>query len=475
MQAERKEAAKRKARRTRKTIFIIILISSATGGFFVYRKMKYEAQLARYRLMQHREIGFSASNAYAEAVKSLQDLQAEATTLKEQAFADSERVSGSVPEMLATLVAEATTIEPTTTTINTPPTAGTTNQNAAATQPSQPEPAAPETPKAQKTSNTNEKALVAAPKPTGTELPADAPPIHKDVVEVAISYAKIEDLASQVTTQTDAILVASNQLTRAMEDTTALPIAQKLIAITHSATQTVVKVKTELDVLKEHAASCAAKRKEFDDAEAIRIAAEQEVLRLQREREEAARKQREYEDKVANEIAQVDSARATFAEAIKAHDYESVDTDTRTMKRTIETPEGTAYLQVFIERIETLKEMKNIIINVLSKEGFPFGYGTGGSARDILKADERGIYVRGVVAPVKWSQLSVADTIRIVDFVLRTKGVRATDKMTIACGAAIYCDAFGERGRTKGDAYAKRAIELGMRSNLVDALRPDGW
>jgi len=118
------------------------------------------------------------------------------------------------------------------------------------------------------------------------------------------------------------------------------------------------------------------------------------------------------------------------------------------------TEEASQNLNILIERYKKIAELKKLLIDCINSDPFQWGWGTGSSARDVLKADETGVTLRGgdVVA---WSKISFPQLTRFVDHYLSSKKKEKKLLAELALSFALYCYETNETD--KAYDYADRA------------------
>jgi hypothetical protein len=130
----------------------------------------------------------------------------------------------------------------------------------------------------------------------------------------------------------------------------------------------------------------------------------------------------------------------------------------------MKTEEGRRILDLEIERYRELVALKKFIIAQINDKPFQWGWGSGNSARDILKADEAGFELRGGKAA--WPDVDEAQFRKLLlhclpetlDRVLRARHLLA---------AAAYFQVTGNSSLAQ--TYSKQAVQ--WNSNLRDSAR----
>jgi serine/threonine protein kinase len=202
-------------------------------------------------------------------------------------------------------------------------------------------------------------------------------------------------------------------------------------------------------------------RQAFDRAEAERLAAEKKAEEDRRAAEEAERKRQAYIARTASEIQQAKNDQADMRILFDANNFLEAIEQLKQRVGNYETEKGKSAIQLLIGRYEHLARMKSALIAGMQQTRYPWGWGFGNSARDIMTADEKGITAKGLPAPVPWSSVTTPQMLKLVDFYLSSP-LKARSRIDLAFGAAIYCDEFGQQGRDLATRYAERANALGL-------------
>ncbi len=210
------------------------------------------------------------------------------------------------------------------------------------------------------------------------------------------------------------------------------------------------------------------------DAETARVAA-----RLAAEEAEARRNadaQRKASEQAR--LAEMEQGTvASLAEQMIVHmhsrNFQQAVRDLKPQLEAIQTEPGREAMQALIDRYRAAAAMRATLEELITKNPVRWGIGSGDTARDAIKADGRGVYISGQIKPIPWVELKTSDLLKLIDhFVVRTKTTRASQKVRLAVGAALFCDSFGEPGKAKAADYVRRAIILGMREEDITRLLP---
>jgi len=214
----------------------------------------------------------------------------------------------------------------------------------------------------------------------------------------------------------------------------------------------------------------------FEEAEAIRKKEEAEETEKARKKEEEIRKQREYEERKTSEVQQAEIVRESLKLKLGQNKFEEAIADIKAQMAGIETEEGKAAFGNLLDRYEYLLGMKTILTWAINKDPFPWGWGAGHSARDILKVTKKGIVVKGRPKPYSWEEVGIGQMLKMVDHYLKSRKVKARKKAQLAFGGAIYCDEFGSEGaKKKAKLYVNRALDNGFPRRVQQRLIPVVW
>ncbi len=308
--------------------------------------------------------------------------------------------------------------------------------------------------------------------------PVTAPPDHPVVPLARNVLANLMQLA---TLHREAGAISSEAVTLH-----AAALARSLSAEAHADILKLRDVRMQMETMSDSA------RKHFDVAQAahrrileMRSAHEQDIEkrreaeRMEREQqaeaERVARERRELEARTASEIQRADHDRNDVRHHFEKNNFEEGLADLQRRRENYTTEQGRNALQVHIDRYEQLVQMKAALISSMQETPFAWGWGSGSTARDIERADVRGIYVKGSRTPFPWAAVQTPQMLKMVDHYLAQRSVRTRTRIALAFGAAVYCDKFGQAGRDKARQYATRAMDLGLPREIYSRLLESQW
>ena len=157
---------------------------------------------------------------------------------------------------------------------------------------------------------------------------------------------------------------------------------------------------------------------------------------------EQARLKREQEDLLARETAAVEEVKNAVAPLLWQHQYAQAISNVTIALASLKTEEGRSALRIRLDRFRWMQELKDFLIASIRKEPYPWGWGSGASARDVLGVDESGFNLRGGRAT--WAQLDSAQMLRFLRFYLDPKKVNRELRGRMNLAAAVY---FSEAGK----------------------------
>jgi len=218
------------------------------------------------------------------------------------------------------------------------------------------------------------------------------------------------------------------------------------------------------------------KEREAHDA-AVKAQREAELAEQKRLEEEAARERERLalERQAETEKEQAKADKEAMTELFTLHDFDTIVSTLEGKLAEYQTEGGKAAFMVVLDRFKYVAGMRTILIGAINAEPFPWGWGTGTSARDVEKASLKGVSIVGSSAVYPWKAVSVRQMLKFVDHYLASRKLKATDKANLAFGAAIYCDEFGEKGRAKAKVYLNRALDSGFARSEQERLVEIGW
>lgn len=476
--AARKERGRRLHRNIWITLVTIVLLLAVAGGttaWWLHRQEEIAKRKALFALSNARrqssELYTTISNQVGQIVKYAERADSLVTDIHEAV----ERVTGSrlkvaLPALPVAPVADAASTNAVT-------------KTAAATNAAPGKAAEPETPEAARQDDSN-TATADADDATDADTgdadiaPATTVPDHPMVGPAREGLQIINEIV-ELKPQASDILAAAHEFTsavqaggnavRAREDTA------KLRELGTQVADMLELAKKRFGRAKAQHERVMAFRQEFERGEKARIAAEKAAEQARIATEKAERERQALIARTALEIQQAKNDRADMMGWFDANDYGEALEQLKQRAANYQTEQGKAAIQILIDRYEYLTRMKTTLIAGMQKTRYPWGWGSGASARDIETADAKGITVKGAPAPIPWSSVTTPQMLKIVDFYLSSRDLRARQRIDIAFGAAIYCDMFGKQARERAQQYANRAMDLGLSRDTFDRLIEAGW
>lgn len=128
------------------------------------------------------------------------------------------------------------------------------------------------------------------------------------------------------------------------------------------------------------------------------------------------------------------------------------------------TEEANQQLTILIERYEKIAKLKELLAECINSEPFRWGWGYGSSARDVIKAGDTGITIRGGEV-VAWNKVGLPQLTRFVDHYISSKKKEKKLLGELALAFGLYC--YENNEPDKAYDYADRA------GVLHPALTPD--
>jgi len=483
--AAKKERARRLQRKIWITLAIITVLLAIAGGATAWL-------MQRQKEIDQRKILFALSNARDESARLFTDisnhvdrvaLHARRTLPLETEIQDAvERITGSrlviapppEPPADAQPADEAAA----------PDAGATTNTAVTADESTEapPPPTADAEPEAQ-TAETAEAASdeTAASEPAASTdeiAPVPEPPAHPVVTPAREGLQIIQEVL-ELNLQANDVLEESRSLAGAVQTSrnaaNATADTRTLHQLAAQAAEMASLARKRFESAEARHKQVVAIRREFDRAEEARSAAERMAEQRRVEAEQAERERQEQRARTTVEIQQAKNERTDVRGMFDTNNYEEALAQLKLRAGNYRTEKGKDAIQVLIERYEYLVRMKATLIAGMQEARYPWGWGIGSSARDIEKADEKGIYVKGSPTPYPWSAVTTPQMLKLADYYLSSRTLRARARIDIAFGAAIYCDEFGAQGRDRAQQYANRAMDLGLSRDTFARLIEAGW
>lgn len=216
-------------------------------------------------------------------------------------------------------------------------------------------------------------------------------------------------------------------------------------------------------------------RQEADQAEAARLAAEKAAEEARIAAEKSEQERQALIARTEFEIQQAKNDQTEAKGLFNANSFEEALAQLKQRAENYQTEKGKDAIQILIGRHEYLVRMKEALTSGMKETRYPWGWGFGSSARDIETANEKGIVVKGSPTPFPWSAVTTPQMLKLVDFYLSSRTLKARARIDIAFGAAIYCDEFGQQGRDRAQQYANRALDQGLERDVFAKLLEAGW
>ena len=132
------------------------------------------------------------------------------------------------------------------------------------------------------------------------------------------------------------------------------------------------------------------------------------------------------------------------------------------------TPPGKKSAKIVIDRFQEIARLKEEIIACINKHTFPWGWGSNLAARDIIKADDEGIYLRNKSHP--WGSANVPQMLKFIYYYLSQPDVKYTTKAQLALGTAVFCSEYGENANAICEEFKAQAISYGVSRAKLNRL-----
>ncbi|NQT91266.1 MAG: serine/threonine protein kinase [Lentisphaerae bacterium] len=191
---------------------------------------------------------------------------------------------------------------------------------------------------------------------------------------------------------------------------------------------------------------------EFEEKRIADEEARLEEMRRQAEEEKRRREEEEHRQIVESERQMAEILRQTNIPLVKEHNYAKA---LRAAKRTTsayKSDEGKEALAILVERYERLLALQAFLIEQLNAQPYPWGYGHGGGARDVLGADKRNLHLRDSKVP--WTSVDASQMLKLVDHCIGRRSVRTRERCEQSLNAAIFCyEVAGPQGLDRSRAY----------------------
>jgi uncharacterized protein involved in propanediol utilization len=209
-------------------------------------------------------------------------------------------------------------------------------------------------------------------------------------------------------------------------------------------------------------------------------------IKAEKEKEEQERKQREleeYNQLSEAEVNQVQIDLATIVENSSQNDFDGIAAGLKKNMAGYKTARGKLAIRNVINRYKQMALMQKELISCINKNPFPWGWGFGSSARDIVSADEKGVRIKGSGAIHPWSGIAPPQMLKLVDHYLESRETRASSQSNMAMGAAVYCDEsisgvdekIQPKVKAKAKSYMNKAINYGFSRSKAEALMGEDY
>ncbi len=454
------------------TIVLLLVIAGGTTALLMHRQKEIEKRKALFALSNARSASAESYTTISNHVARMSVFTRQAESMATEIQDSVERITGSrlelAPPPPPAPVPDATA---TTGTSTNPVPEGATN----------PAPAVAASPVVAPAPDALASDEAATAEPAATEDIAEPVPIPvahpiiepareglQDIRELMGLKIKADDMLTEALALATAVQAIGNSA-KATEDAGTL----RELATQIAETETMAKNRFE-SLVASHQRVMAI-RQEFDQTEAARIAAEKAAEEARIAAENAERERQAIIDRTALEIQQAKNDQAEAKGLFNANSFEEALAQLKQRAANYQTDPGKAAIQVLIGRYEYLVHMKEALIAGMKETRYPWGWGFGSSSRDIETANEKGIVVKGSSTPFPWSAVTTPQMLKLVDFYLSSRTIKARARIEMVFGAAIYCDEFGQQGRDRAQQYANRALDHGLPRDTFARLLEAGW
>ncbi|MCK5529104.1 MAG: protein kinase [Kiritimatiellae bacterium] len=194
-------------------------------------------------------------------------------------------------------------------------------------------------------------------------------------------------------------------------------------------------------------------------AEALLVKLEAEKVR--RKEVERQRLLALHEAAVANDLSRIDNVSAALKAAMDVLMYDDIVYDLKKRRKNLQTDEGKAAMDIYIDRAVYMQNLKKFIIKQLNIAPYQWGWIADGSQEDIFKASKRNITLKG--RSVKWTDVSAKQFLHLIKHYVNdlNKDVKLVELGSQFMAVAVYYyahDAYEPASR-----YANQAIEFNPR------------
>lgn len=352
--------------------------------------------------------------------------------------------------------------------------------------------------------DTNKVAEVEEPAVSGTEDFDDADPVlritktkDKDLPSVVVAARDVIENMRKLQTIQKRLAALEQEAARAIESNARKITSKKAKALNaiisrkfqqsqayyDSAQALVAYIKTSNEKIEKQASE---RRAEIERQKK----AEEEAARLQAEEERKQREREEHEALVKSEMEQVKLDRSNQQENFILNDYATIVKNLKNSLKSYQSDEAKDALKIIIDRYAALETMQKELIDCINKNRFSWGWGSGASARDIVKASERGLTLNDSAAVHPWKAVGTFQMLKMINHYIELRDTLQTTKKALAMGAAIYCDEHSRMisadgnekaqkmkkgAKQKAKTYLNKAIGFGYRQTKANRLMGDDY
>jgi serine/threonine protein kinase len=304
---------------------------------------------------------------------------------------------------------------------------------------------------------------------------ADAPPVTKMGYSAIVNLKKLRAMNARMQTLAANAEAANTTAQKAAISTTAIPKAKELKGFAEKSEIYQDSISALAKAAKAGYDTVIDLKNAYDaEVEATRLA----EIEAQRQAEEAARLEQERTEREALEVQEQERAKQDY-NSIKLlfaeNDFDGIVSQLEQSLAGYQTEVGRAALQITIDRFKGMTAMRDVLIESINGEPFPWGWGRGSAQRDISAASKDGISIRDTDTVHAWKDVGVGQMLKLVDNYLGSRNVRATDKAKLSFGAALYCNEFGDKAKTKTKTYLNQALNLGFPRDVQERVLNKGW
>ncbi len=315
-----------------------------------------------------------------------------------------------------------------------------------------------------------------ATEPVVVTIPdADLPPIAISARNTILNLRKLNTVNQRSQALLEPATIAYTTAQKVLTSRTAIANVSELKKMAEKVNLYNENAKMLYDTAKLSYTKIVAENKAYEEKVASEKRAALEEQKRMEETAEEERKQLALEERGKAETKQAKLDHADMKLLFAEHNFDAVVTALEEKREGYQTEVGKAALQVSIDRFKHVSAMREELIANINATPFAWGWGSGSASRDIVKASKEGIFIKDNPTAFLWQAVSITQMLKLVDYYIEARTTRATSKSTIAFGAAIYCDEFGEKGKAKSKGYLNRALNFGFSRKDQERLLPSGW